>query len=67
MDTMKLRQMNIQELLEEDSKKEIKVVENKLIGECYINLNRLFREDIHAVTFNLRIKIFNKKKEGRKI
>jgi len=52
--------MDLKDLMkeEEDEKKEeeeesqkVKVVNNKLIGECYININKLFKDDIRAVNF----------------
>ena len=41
------------ELLKVDEKEkeseQVQVVNNKLIGECYININKLFKDDIRAV------------------
>ena len=36
---------------EEEESQKVKVVNNKLIGECYIYINKLFKDDIRAVNF----------------
>lgn len=34
-----------------ESNFDVQVIYNKLIGDCFINLNRLFRDAFHAVLF----------------
>lgn len=42
---------DLKELMEEsdDKSMNLHVIKNKLIGECYININKLFKDDIMAV------------------
>ena len=51
-DIMKMkRPSDLKELMEESEGNSVKlqVIKNKLIAECYININKLFKDDIRAV------------------
>lgn len=55
-DIMKMkRPSDLKELMEESAAGEnsvdLHVIKNKLIGECYININKLFKDDIRAVFY----------------
>lgn len=46
-------------LVEDDENNvEIRFINIKPIGECFINLNKLFRTDFHSVTFLIFVFIF---------
>lgn len=45
---------DLKDLLENDDESEkLQVVKSKLVGECYININKLFKDDIRAVTLRV--------------
>ena len=51
---------NVNDVYNEESEESVKmkVIKNKLIGECYININKLFKDDIRAVSLYISNHIY---------